>query len=72
MDNRRRIPVKDVRQIMLEGINNILNISQTNDIKLKLNETKVPTKTVVEDKIMNEWIDKRIQMVLDRIDKKQK
>lgn len=68
MDKRRRIPVKDVKQIALEITHRVLTLSQINSIELKLGKSKKPTDIIVQEAIMDKWIEDRIQMVIDRID----
>jgi len=68
MDKRRRIPVKDVKQIALEITHRVLTLSNINSIELKLGKSKKPTDIIVQEEIMDKWIEDRIQMVIDRID----
>jgi len=68
MDKRRRIPIKDVKQIALEITQRVLTLSKINSIELKLGKSKKPTDIIVQEEIMDKWIEDRIQMVIDRID----
>jgi len=65
MDKRKSIPIEDVKQIALEIIHRCYDIHSLNEIDLKLGSTKIPTNVVVEKSIMGEWLDKRIEMIID-------
>jgi hypothetical protein len=46
----------------------VISLSNINEIELKLGKSDKPTDIIVHEEIMNNWIDQRIQMVIDRID----
>ena len=60
MDKRRRIPIKDVKQIALEITQRVLTLSKINSIELKLGKSKKPTDIIVQEEIMDKWIEDRI------------
>jgi predicted DNA-binding protein len=64
MDNRRRIPVKDVRQIAYEVGMWAIDIERLNALSKKMGK---PSDIEFKEKF-NGWIEDRIQMVIDRLD----
>ena len=67
LDKRRRIPVKDVRQIAYEIGLWAIDIEQIKTIESRLGK---PSSVTFQEKF-DKHIDDRIQMVIDRLDYKE-
>lgn len=64
MDKRRRIPIKDVRQIAYEVGLWAIDIEKIKNLSEKLGK---PSDVDFKEKF-DGWIEDRIQMVIDRLD----